>query len=366
MLLKDFYNNNFYNILADVIKKFYPEFSKEKFFNEVFTSEFAKYELKQRMRHTTLILRKHLPQNNTDSVNIINQICDEFKSSKRNLNGFEFMIFPDYIELFCIDELELAITSIEKITQLISCEFAVRPFLIKYRERMEVQMLNWSKHSHHGVRRLSSEGIRPRLPWAMALPYYKKNPELIISILENLINDDNESVRRSVANNLNDISKDNPEIFIKFLKKWKGNSELSDKILKHASRTLFKKGDTEVLKIFGLKNSDKIIFSNFKLKSDKIKSGEKLFFEFSIENTGRKSENLRLEYAIYFRIKSGRQNKKVFKISEKILKKNEKINFQKYHNFKPITTRKFYEGEHQISIIINGVEKKIKKFNLTL
>lgn len=93
------------------------------------------------------------------------------------------------------------------------------------------QMLVWSKHEHWGVRRLSSEGCRPRLPWAMALPNLKKDPTPIIPILENLKNDPARFVRLSVANNLNDIAKDNPEIVIDLAKKWKGESKEVDWLL---------------------------------------------------------------------------------------------------------------------------------------
>ena len=106
-----------------------------------------------------------------------------------------------------------------------------------------------------GVRRLASEGCRPRLPWAMALPNLKENPAPIIPILENLKNDPARFVRLSVANNLNDIAKDNPEIVIDLVKKWKGESKEVDWIIKHGCRTLLKQGNPEVMELFGFNST---------------------------------------------------------------------------------------------------------------
>lgn len=141
-------------------------------------------------------------------------------------NGFkpdnlEFIFFPDFIEVYGIDDYETSVIAFETITEFVSCEFAVRPFIINNQETMLKQMFDWSNHKLPMVRRLASEGCRPRLPWAMAIPSLKENPEPIISILENLKNDVSESVRRSVANNLNDISKDNPKIVIDLVKNGK-------------------------------------------------------------------------------------------------------------------------------------------------
>ncbi|HRE40018.1 MAG TPA: DNA alkylation repair protein [Ignavibacteria bacterium] len=366
MLLKDYFNENFYIKLCEVIKGIYPDFKNSGFIKNVLNDEFRNMELKERMRHTTLTLRKYLPEDINKSIKLIVDISTEFKKDKRGLFGLEFIIFPDFIEIYGIDNYELSIKAMEEITKLVSCEFAVRPFILRYEDRMVKQMMNWSKSKHHSVRRLSSEGIRPRLPWGIALPVFKKNPTNIFPILENLINDENFWVRKSVANNLNDISKDNPELVLKFFRKWKGKSEETDKIIKHASRTLLKKGDKEILKIYGLNDSKEIVINKFIVKNNNVRVGEKLNFTFDIKNKSKKELFLRLEYAVYFRIKNGNLNKKVFKISEKNLLPGQEIRTEKFHNFKQITTRKYYTGEHKLGLIINGIEKKIQIFNLKI
>ena len=137
--------------------------------------------------------------------------------------GLEHMFIPDYIEVYGIDHFDLSMKAFETVTQFVSCEFAVRPFFIRYGNQMVNQMKIWSRHKNESVRRLSSEGSRPRLPWAMAIPALKKDPSPILPILENLKNDPSEDVRRSVANNINDIAKDHPDIVMKLGQRLEGH-----------------------------------------------------------------------------------------------------------------------------------------------
>ncbi len=136
-------------------------------------------------------------------------------------------------------------------------------------------MLKWSTHKSRHVRRLATEGSRPRLPWAMALPKLKKDPTPILPILENLKQDSCEIVRRSVANNLNDISKDNPQIAIAIAKKWKNISPETDAIIKHSLRTLLKAAHPEVLKYYQL-DAKNISVERFLIKNKKVKIGDYL------------------------------------------------------------------------------------------
>jgi 3-methyladenine DNA glycosylase AlkC len=225
------------------------------------------------------------------------------------------------------------------------------------------QMIAWSLHKEATVRRLASEGSRPRLPWAMALPALKKDPSPILPILENLKQDPSESVRRSVANSLNDIAKDHPDIVIGIAGKWKGMSKEVDAIIKHGSRTLLKQGHTEILKHYDLESKNLALIS-FKILTPKVKIGESLSFTFSFINNHTKDQTVRLEYAVHYKRANGQLARKVFKISEKSCKAGEKVEVSRSQSFKVITTRTFYPGEQQLSIIINGEEKGIDKFAL--
>lgn len=362
-LIKDIYSNHFFIDFANCLSKTIPGFDKKKFVDSFLTDEFNTKEWKDRMLYSTQILHQFLPKKFPEAVAIIEATIPEVKQSECGKSTLAFMFFPDYIEKYGLDNFETSVKAFEMITQFISCEFAVRPFIIKYPERMLTTMQKWSLHTNHHVRRLASEGSRSRLPWAMALPDLKKDPSLILPILENLKNDSSEYVRKSVANNLNDITKDNPDLVLSLVQKWKNNSLQTDAIIKHGCRTLLKQGHPEILNFYGL-NTDNIKVANFKINTPKVKIGEALQFQFTIENQNAEPKIIRLEYAIYYQKSKGHLSKKVFKISERKLAQHQKQNIVRNQSFKIITTRVFHLGKHQVSLIINGVEIETLDFEL--
>ncbi|MCL4128434.1 UNVERIFIED_CONTAM: hypothetical protein GTU68_050589 [Idotea baltica] len=266
------------------------------------------------------------------------------------------MFLPDFIELYGMDDYDVSMQALEEITQFVSCEFAIRPFLLAHPKKGIQQMIKWSHHKHPMVRRLSTEGCRPRLPWAMALPFLKADPAPILPILEQLKNDESESVRRSVANNLNDIAKDNPETVVRIAKEWKGKTKETDWVVKHASRTLLKQGNLELMSLFGFGNVEKIAIEQFQVLTPTVKIGEALEFSFNLINNSSTPSMLRLEYGLYYQKANGSLSKKVFKISEKSYDAKSSTTIHRKQSFKVITTRKFHVGLHQVSLIINGIE----------
>ena len=363
--LKHIYSPAFYNRFSDVLAAVLPSFDKQRFMAQVLTAEFDQMELKERMRHTTKVLHNFLPADFSEAVALIEMLIIQFRQENVGEDSLGFIFFPDYIEVYGLEDFDTSMKAIEFITQFITCEFAVRPFLLKYGDKMMEQMRVWSSHKSHKVRRLASEGSRPRLPWAMAIPALKKNPTPVLAILENLKNDPSESVRRSVANNLNDISKDHPGIVLKIANAWKGQNKETDAIVRHGCRTLLKQGHPEVLTLYSLV-SEHIHFSDFTLLTPTLKIGESLKFSFSILNGNASPQKVRLEYAVYYKRQNGQLSKKVFKISEREYAPNEQAKILRKQRFVPITTRKFYAGTQQLSIIINGQEKEIVLFELTV
>jgi len=225
------------------------------------------------------------------------------------------------------------------------------------------QMEKWAESDNHHVRRLASEGSRPRLPWAMALPEFKKNPAPVIKIMKKLKNDQSEYVRRSVANNLNDISKDNPDVTLKIAKEWRGKNKNTDWIIKHACRTLLKDSNEHALSLFGFGNPKSIQLLGLKV-SKKVKMGDHVEFSFSLKSSNKNMGMLRIEYVIEFVRANGRTGRKVFKITEGDFRGTSK-DVVKSYSFKPITTRRYYPGVHGISILINGKEMAKTQFNLS-
>ena len=353
--LKNLYNEELIDKLCQKIETAFVEFDSIRFKNTIFDEQWEQKALKQRMRHISETLYKCLPSDYETALEILKPVSSDF-------SGFEYMFFPDYVELYGLDEYEASISALEYFTQFSSSEFAVRPFIKKYKQKMMAQMEIWAKSTNYHVRRLATEGSRPRLPWAMALPEFKENPESVLKILEILMNDKSEYVRRSVANNLNDISKDNPQIVIKVAKSWLGKSRETDKLIKHACRSLLKQGQKEVLQLFGLTEAKHIQIIKFQVQ-ESVQIGNKLAFSFSLTTEEKKLGLLRIEYAIDFVRLNGQQSKKVFKISESDYSiKTKKID--KYHSFKIISTRKYYPGIHRLSVIING--KQVAETNFLI
>ena len=355
--LKNLYNKQLIEDLSSEISKHYPAFNQQNFSKSIFDKHWKDKELKQRMRHIAECLHQHLPADYKKAINILIPTSEKF-------SGFEPMIFQDYVECYGLDDFETSIEALEHFTKYSSSEFAVRAFILQNEKRMMKQMLHWAKSDNHHVRRLASEGCRPRLPWAISLPAFKQDPKPVLPILKTLMNDESEYVRRSVANNLNDISKDNPDIVLDWAQQWLGHNNNTDKIIKHACRTLLKQGDQKALSLFGFSKVEHIQVSQFKIQ-DVVTLGEKLDFSFLINSQKTKLGKCRIEFAIGFVKANGKQSQKVFKISESNYDDNEK-HITKYFSFKKISTRKYYAGKHLLAIIINGVEQTSKSFELII
>ena len=330
-LLKDLYSAPFYHRFSDSMVKVIPGFDKKKFMKQIFTKDFESMELKSRMRHTTQVLHGFMPEKFSAASKLLVQMIDQLRADGFREGMLEFMFLPDYIEIYGINDYKNAVKALEFVTQFFSCEFAVRPFLIQYEAQMMQQMLSWSTHKSAAVRRLSTEGSRPRLPWAMAVPALKKDPSPIWPILENLKNDSSESVRRSVANNLNDISKDHPGLVIAIAAKWKGNTPETDAIIKHGCRTLLKQGHTDILKHYGLE-SKKVALTGFIIHTPVVKIGESVSFSFSVTNKNTATQTVRLEYGVYYKKANGQATRKVFKISEKTYQPKETVKVERKQN----------------------------------
>lgn len=355
--LKYLYNKQILTKLGELIKNYYQPFDKEGFLKNVFNHEWGTLELKQRMRHISITLHKFLPISYQKQLMVLKPVAEIFNS------GFFGMVFPDFVELYGQEDWRRSIPALEWFTQFSSSEFAIRPFILADQEKMMAQMLSWSKHENFHVRRFASEGCRPRLPWAMALPALKKDPRSIFPILENLKNDPEEYVRRSVANNLNDISKDNEQLVIEIAKDWKGISKEVDWIVKHACRTLLKKGNVEILALFGFKNPSHINVEKPHIVNNEIKIGADLHFEFTITTSNESLGKVRLEYVIDYVKKNKKTSPKIFQISESTITSKSK-KYMRKQSFKDMSTRKHYPGKHCLSILINGVKKWETEFSV--
>ncbi|MGL1862553.1 MAG: DNA alkylation repair protein [Pseudodesulfovibrio sp.] len=346
--LKAEISQEFITELVRAISLVQSEFDGAGFTKSVFDSSWETLELKARIHHVALQLGAFLPENYPDSIGIIHQIANQF-------GGLPSLVFPEFIELFGFAHWDESMEALAEFTALSSSEFAVRLFIRLDEERMMAQMITWAESDNFHERRLASEGCRPRLPWASPLRRFIADPHPVLPILERLKDDEELYVRRSVANNLNDISKDHPEVALDLSKRWIGQSKDVDWVVKHGLRTLLKRGDTTALQLFGYDNPSDIVVEGVHFSDGETRIGESNFFEFDIVVSGDKEKKLRVEYAMYFLKANGKLSKKVFQMTEKTFEPGVH-SMKKKHSFYQLSTRKHYPGIHELAVHINGCE----------
>ncbi|MBT3386030.1 MAG: DNA alkylation repair protein [Prolixibacteraceae bacterium] len=336
-------------LFADILTEVYPGFNSTGFVNTVCDEKWGQRELKEKMRHTTLSLHQFLPKDFPKTVEILKALVPK-------VTGFEAIVLPDYIEVYGMGYWDISLPALGELTKCGSSEFAVRPFLNKDLEGAMKFMDRWADDKDFKVRRFASEGCRPRLPWGMGVPALKNDPALILPVLEKLKNDPEEFVRKSVANNLNDISKDHPNLVLDICERWQGNSKETDWIVKHACRTLLKQGNKRAMLLFGFANPDKMQIENLKFTNLTPKIGDEIYFSFDFKLETENKQKVRMEYIIHFVKSSGKTSPKVFQMKEVEMKPGI-YPVSKKHSFKNLSTRKHFVGEHKFEIVVNGEVK---------
>ncbi len=356
--LKDlFFTTSSIAELREAIAQAYPAFDKERFMALVLDATWEDKELKQKMRHVTECLHETLPADYPEALEILKQVAP-------SASGFEAMCFPDYVECYGTDHWDLSLPALAFFTRFSSSEFAIRPFLAQDPERAMEYLYTWAEDDNHHVRRLASEGCRPSLPWAMALPHFKKDPSLILPVLEKLKRDESEFVRKSVANNLNGISKDHPDLVLDICERWHGHNSNTDWIVKHACRTMLKAGNKRAMRLFGFAEPKHIRVVNLTLGQQALPIGDEQTFTFELTVDTDEACQVRLEYVMHFARPKGKVSRKVFQLREGSFEPGHHT-ISKRHSFVDQSTRKHFPGQHRIAIIVNGVEMAEANFQLT-
>lgn len=352
--------------LSHEIATVYKKFDRLTFEKKVLIG-FSKLELKQRIERIADCLEIFLPKDIEAAITIIRKSLPEPCDPNKKDNDFGDFIYEPF-NLFiarhtCNQKyLKLGLSALENTTQRFSAEYALRFYMRNFEEETLVVVHNWTKHKHYHVRRLASEGIRPALPWAGKI---KADPKKIIAVLDKLYFDNCRFVTRSVANNLNDISKLDIQLVLKTLKRWQKEAKQDpaelNYMIRHALRTQIKLGNTEVLKFLGY-NSE----VSWKLKaiqySKTVKIGENFNFSFELELA--KKSNYIIDYIIHFNSKNGRTSAKTFKLKKFKTADSEVFFATKKHAFKPMTTRKLYPGKHALEVQINGLRSEAYYFSV--
>lgn len=355
--LKDMFNISYYRALANELKKVDKHFNDKKFIADV-TKDIQQLSLNERLRNTSVVLNKYFTHDYKKTIEIMKDVVPQLRG------GYTTLVFPDYVGLFGKEDMDTSLDALKYFTQFGSSEFAIREFLkMDFSGTIRV-MEKWAEDNNVHVRRLASEGSRARLPWSFKLDKVIKDPRSTYRIIEALKTDTEPYVKKSVANHLNDISKDNPDYMLSVIGKWDRSNEHTAWIAKHASRTLIKKGNPKTLAVFNFEKNVKVELLNFKLNKTKIKLGDTLMFSFDIVSKAAKAEKLVVDYIVHY-CKSGKQTtQKVFKLKEIELGGKQSITAKKAQLFKDFSTRKHYPGKHRIEIMINGKVYGVKEFFL--
>ncbi|MTI64587.1 DNA alkylation repair protein [Methylophaga sp.] len=339
--------------LAAALKSVYPDFDAQGFISQA-NHHLDELELKGRVRHLIAVLAAHLPCGFCETARILEQVAEAWPEQPQG-QWSSFTAWPliDYVSVYGLDYPQRAFSLLEKLTPLFTAEFAIRSFLNRHFELTHQQLLQWTRHDNEHVRRLASEGIRPRLPWAQQLPALRKDPTPIWLILEALKTDPSLYVRRSVANNLNDISKDHPEAVMMRCREWQQlQHKNTDWLISHGLRTLVKSGRAEVYPLLGFSDKPVITAIGLQLSETQIKLGDALRLTLTL--TTQESERLVVDYRIGYRRADGRLGWKVFKWKNIRTQGGEPLTLTKSQTFKPLSTRRYYPGEHLVECLING------------
>ncbi|MDR3333204.1 MAG: hypothetical protein LBT08_11310 [Synergistaceae bacterium] len=363
-LLKDIYDADFLRQFGNKIQAVYKPFDVAAFIGMAIEDIWDSMTLKARVRKITETLGMLLPDCYNEALAILVGIADECA-------GFPYVVFPDFVAVYGQNagDWEKSMDALELFTQKYSAEFAIRPFLLKEPERVIERMKIWAKHPSEHVRRFSSEGCRPRLPWGEALPMFKKDPSPVISVLELLKADPSLYVRKSVANNLNDISHDNPDATLETAEHWKGHGPDTDWIIRRGCRTLIRKANTRAMALFAYESAADerplVGSAEFSVSPLELAIGERCELQYTITVRDGEPLHLRLEYGIDFVSTHGRTSRKTFFLSDKTAGGGARLSGRRSHSFENKTTRRHYPGNHRIVLLVNGQEVASKTLLIT-
>lgn len=357
-LWKDNVDQKFVKNLAEKISQVFPSFDKAGYVKTVMADQFLNRELKDRLNTLARHLKPFLPSDYRKATKIL------IKSASL-VGEFANWALTGYVEQFGQDHFDLSVNTLKELTKYGTSEFGIRPYVVAQPDQMLALFSEWATDKNHHVRRLAAEGSRPRGVWVAHIPDYKDDPTGVLKLLERLKEDDSLYVRKAVANNLNDISKDNPQAVISTVRRWlKNDHQHTNWIVKHGCRSLIKEGDPQILALLGYDTKAKLNLVSFKLNRKQIKIGGSIKVSFTIEAKCDKEQKLIIDYRIGYAKKSGRNSSKVFKLTKRVLLPRESIRLETEHRFADLSTRKHHPGEHTLSLLINGVESETLRFTL--
>lgn len=345
--LKEIFDRARFQHIAGEMAAISRDFDGERFL-ALATKDLDALGIMQRLRQTAEALRGALTCDFARSVALLRELAPRIG------HGFASIVLSEFVALYGRADFDRSMVALHYFTRFGSAEFAIRHFLADDFERTLDVMRGWALDDNEHVRRLASEGARPRLPWSFQLKSLIADPSPTLPILELLKSDPSLYVRKSVANHLNDISKDNAELLLERLAGWDMADSNTAWIVRHALRTLIKKGDPKALALIGTTGRPEVDVAAFAVTPASIALGGRIALRTSIVSTAVKPQQLVVDYAVHYVKKAGGTSKKVFKLKQITLPPAARKELEISQAVRDFTTRKHYPGHHRVELIVNG------------
>ncbi len=328
---------------------------------------FDDLELSPRAQRIADAMADHLPDDRTLAMEILLDSLGDVRPSTEELGGMGAFFYWPHVKFVADhgqDDFETAMHLQFELTKRFTAEFSIRSYLVgRHRAATLARLAIWAGDPDPHVRRLVSEGSRPRLPWAPRLSEFVDDPTPVVELLELLRYDDAEYVRRSVANNLNDIAKDHPDLVVGICRRWWTDAdEDGRRMIRHALRTLIKAGDPGALDVLGFGASSPVRLVAGRIDPSTVAIGGKVHVELDLENPADVEAGALVDVRVHFVKANGSSSPKVFKGRELTLRPGERQSFRKMVSIKQHSTRTHYAGEHRVEAIVNGVSVEVATF----
>lgn len=344
--LKNWFDPARYRAIAKDVAALAPRFDRKRFLALTLDGLDAR-SLMQRVSQTAIALDAALPGTYREKLPALRGLAPKIQ------HGFVAIALCDFVARFGLDDFDASMEALHYLTPFGSAEFAVRPFLLREQVRTLAVMQQWARDRDEHVRRLASEGCRPRLPWGQRLPALVRDPAPLAPILETLKDDASLYVRKSVANHLNDITKDHPAWVLARIESWDRASPRIAWIAKRALRTLIKRGDPRALALFGA-GAKATVRTSLVAKPARLKLGDRLTLTAEIASTAKQSQRLVIDYIVHYARANDKTSAKVFKWTEFDLAPRATITLTKRQVIRDFTTRRHHAGKHVVELQING------------
>jgi 3-methyladenine DNA glycosylase AlkC len=378
-LLKNMFGPEMVHRAASSIAAVHKKFDVDGF-TALALDGFEELELTPRCRQIAAAMAEFLPDDREKAINIIVdslgpllENCDPADAQPSGvpeiddnmMSGFFYMPHGYFLADHGGDYFDATMRANYEITKRATSEFSIRTPLRDHTAATLNVLDDWVTDENVHVRRLVSEGTRPRLPWSFRLKVFQEDPTPVVALLEQLKDDPVEYVRRSVANNLNDIAKDQPYLVVQVAKRWWADGDHNRRrLVRHGLRTLIKAGNPGALDVLGYGPSSPAALGPVSIEPGEVKIGEKVTLEATITNPGKKTCGALVDLRVHFVKANGTTSPKVFKGAELTLEPGESGLVRKTISVAQHSTRKHYAGEHAVEIMINGTTHKAGSFQL--